>query len=388
MVTIRSLPLLGIVGFLVGAIFGFVLVEEGQAQNGPSLRSVDRPVRVAVDPVGQYYESDNGQTITQLSTYLRASVPIGQRFSVQARAGYARTGGDQLAEVQGLTDATGRVRYTQPAGDGSVVVSATVNVPVGKDQLSKCELGEDDCNRAEEDELATTRLTSRSFYDFRVTSYSRGFSVSPRVTWAFPVMDQLALGIGAGYTHQRGFQPNDRLDSDSLYVPGDGVSVNGGADYKLTETSALGVDLSFRHYGTDEVDGTRQFDSGNQISGTVRYVRQSGFTRIRVVARYANWDESEFGYRFGNPSREQVLPSHTMVLGGYKTRLTDVIDARVRISGHHYDETIRDDRKIFGRLYVSPSFELGEWIVLSPHGRATYGSFLGVGGGVRIAGTF
>lgn len=382
--------LTGGIGLVLGVLLALLGGEEAEAQDGPSLRSVDRSVRVSVDPVAQYYETSGGQGITQLSTYLNASVPIGQRFLVQARAGYARTGGKQLTDVRGLTDATGRIQYAQPTGDGSVVVSATVNVPVGKDKLSKCDIGDDSCNQAEEDELRTTRLASRNFYDFRVSSYSRGLAVSPRITWAHSISDQLAIGIGAGYQYQRGFQPNEGLSSDSLYVPGDGMSIKGGADYKLTATSALGVDLSFRRYGTDEVGGTRRFNSGNQISGTARYLRRSGFTRIRIVARYANWDESEFGYRFGDdgPERDQVLPSHTMLLGGYKTRLTEGIDARIRISGHHYAETIQADRKIFGRLYVSPSFEVGEWVVVSPHGTATYGSFLGLGGGIRIGGTF
>lgn len=350
-------------------------IEDGQAQSGPSLRSVDRPVRVSIDPVGQYYQTSDDQEITQLSTYLSASVPIGRRFTVQARAGYAQTGGNDLTTVQGLTDATGRVQYAQPAGDGSVVFSTAVNVPVGEDQLS-------------ERELTTTRIASRNFYDFRVSSYSRGWSITPRLTWAVPVNDQLAFGIGASYEHQRGFRPTSALSSDSLYVPGDGIGINGGLDYKLNESSALGVDLSFRRYGTDEIDGNRRFETGNQISGTVRYLRRSGFTTIRAVARYANWGESEFGYRFGDPDRGDVLPSHAMVLGSYKTQLTEVIDIRVRASGHHYEDTIASDRKLLGRLHLEPSFDVGEWAALSPHGTATVGSYLGLGGGVRISGTF
>lgn len=365
--------------FLGGVcLLGLIVMGSGdavQAQSGPSLRSVDRPVQVAIDPTAQYYSTSNDQEITQLSTHLSASVPIGQRFTVQARAGYAQTGGENLADVRGLTDATGRVQYAQPVGDGSVVFSTTVNVPVGKDKLS-------------EEELMTTRVISRNFYDFRVSSYSRGPSITPRVTWAFPVNDRLALGVGASYDHQRGFQPTDGLSSDSLYVPGDGIGLNGGLDYKLNEVSALGLDFGFRRYGTDEIDGNQRFETGNQFSGTVRYLRRSGFTTIRAVARYSNWGESEFGYRFGDPDRGEVIPSHAMLLGGYKTRLTDIIDVRVQLAGHRYNKTIQADEKLFGRLRLQPSVELGEWVSVSPHGTVTYGSYLGLGGGVRIAGSF
>jgi hypothetical protein len=284
-------------------------------------------------------------------------------------------GGNQLTSVSGLTDATGRFMYAQPVGDGSVVMSATVNAPVGKSKLGQ-------------NELTTTRFISRNFYDFHVSSFSRGPSISPQVTYAFPVNDRLSIGVGASYQHYRGFQPNAGLSSDSLYTPGDGIGGNLGANYKLTETSALGVDVAFRRYADDEIEGQTTFDAGNRISGTVRYLRRSGFTTIRAVARYARWEESEFSFRDGGPDQGQVIPTHAMVLGGYKTRLTEVTDLRVRVSGYRYNETEFSDTKTFGRAYVSPSFELTEQIAVAPHGTATYGSFLGLGGGVRIEGRF
>jgi hypothetical protein len=280
-------------------------------------------------------------------------------------------GGDPT-QVQGLTDAMGRFMYAQPVAEGSIVMSATVNVPVGKSGLDS-------------DEFTTTRFFSRNFYDFEVSSFSRGPSVSPQVTYARPINDQLAIGVGIGYQHYRGYEPRD---GGGEYVPGDGVGGNLGVNYKLTETSAVGMDLAFRRYATDELDGQTTFDAGNRISGTARYLRRSGFTTIRVLARYARWDESEFSFQIGSPDRGQVIPSHVMLLGGYKTRLTDSINLRARVSGYRYAETVQSDLKTFGRAYVSPSFELTEQIAVAPHGTATYGSFLGLGGGLRIEGQF
>ena len=356
---------------LLGLVLAFSETDPAQAQTGPSLRSVERPVQVALDPVYQYYEASDGTILSEASTVLSASVPIGQRFTAQARMGYARMGGDPTA-VQGLTDAMGRFMYAQPVGEGSVVMSATVNVPVGKSEL-------------EPDEFTTTRFISRNFYDFEVSSFSRGPSISPRVTYARPVNDQLAIGVGVGYQHYRGYEP--RADGGE-YVPGDGIGGNVGLNYKLTETSAVGADLAFRRYSTDEVNGQTTFDAGNRVSGTARYLRRSGFTTIRVLARYARWSESEFSYQVGTPDQGRVIPSHVMLLGGYKTRLTDTIDLRARVSGYRYTDTEVADTKTFGRAYVSPSFELTDQIAVAPHGTATYGSFLGLGGGLRIEGQF
>jgi len=363
----------------VGTALGVVLtigflaaVGTSHAQTGPSLRSIDRPVEVSLDPTYQYYDTEAGRTLTQYSTHLTASVPIGRRVTVEGRFGYAGMDGDRLSQVQGLTDAVGRVTYAQPVGEGSLVFGTTVNAPVGKQNLSA-------------EEFRTVRLFSRNYYDTRVSSFSRGVSVSPRITWAVPVNDQFAVGVGLGYQHQRGFEP--RADRGE-YEPGDGVGVHAGFDYKLNQTSSVGADLSVRRFGEDRLEGTRSFDAGSRISGTLRYLYRSGFTTVRAVARYANWNESTFGYQVGGPDRGQILPSHALALGSLQTRLTDIIDLHVQVAGHHYAETIQADDKLLGRLSVTPSFEIADRLTLAPHGTATVGSYLGVGGGLRIEGEF
>jgi len=371
--------LLGMSGGLVGG-WGGLSTAQAQAE-GPSLRSTQRPIRVALSPTYQYYETGDGQVLTELSSRLSAFVPIGERFSIRANADYAQMDGegDELHKVRGPTDVSTQLTYAQPAGEGSVVMSLRANAPTGKQGLSG-------------QELSTTRLISQNFYDFQVTSFSRGFSVSPQVTWAYPITDRLAVGVGGGYQHQRGFQPNAGLTSDSLYVPGDGIGANAGVDYKITGSSALGLDVSFRRYGADEVDGTQLFEAGNRISGTLRYLRRSGFTTIRAVVGYTHWDESRFGFRAGTPTEGQVIPPHGLALGSYRTRLTEGIRLHVRASGHWYGETVQEgtmgEQKIVGRAYVAPSFDIADVLVLEPHGTVTYGSFLGIGGGLRIIGAF
>ncbi|PSQ75806.1 MAG: hypothetical protein BRD35_08030 [Bacteroidetes bacterium QH_7_62_13] len=356
---------IGIVGMLGG-------VSKAQTQ-GPSLRSDRQPIRVTVDPTYQYYDSEEGGALTQLSNSLAVFVPVTQRLSVRARGAYARMDGSGLDPTQGLTDISGRLSYAQPVGNGSIVFQVRANAPTGKDELTASE-------------LATTRPISQNFYDFRVTSFSRGSSIAPQVTWAVPLSDRLVVGIGGSYQYRRGFRPRERLSAD--YTPGDGVKVNGGMDYKITGSSAIGVNGTFRRYGEDTVGGVPRFDAGNQFSATLRYLRRSGFTSIRVLAQYASWEESRFGFRFGNPNRGQVIPEHGMLLSSYSARLTNDLDLRVRVSGHWYGETIQSDSKIFGRLYVSPAFEVGGGITLAPHGTAAYGSYVSLGGGLRIAGEF
>ena len=352
------------------------LVPDARAQEGPSLRSDRRPIQVAIDPTYQYYRTGEEQVLTQLSTRLAAFVPITQQLTVQARAGYARMGGDGLRQIQGPTDVATQVTYAREIGGGSVVLSAAVNAPTGKQKLT-------------DEELRTTRPISQNFYDFRVTSYSRGLSVSPQLTVAYPITDNLAVGIGGGYQHQRGFQPNAGLASDSLYVPGDGIGGNLGVNYKLTQSSAVGASFSFRRYGEDTVNGAPRFDAGSRMAATLRYLQRSGFTTIRAVLRYSQWEESKFGLRNGQLTRQgQVLPPHGLALVGYEMRLVEGIRLQTRLSGHIYRETVSGGRKLFGRAYLAPSFDVADIVTVEPHGTATYGSYLGLGGGVRVVGSF
>lgn len=370
MCRIRVLCSLALVGVL---LCGFGSVQIGWAQ-APSLTSERQPVRIAIDPTYQYYETEEEQVLTEASTWLTAAVPIGRRVNVQARVGYAQMGGDSLAQVQGLTDASVTGTYAQPVGDGSVVFAVQVNAPVGKQELS----GE---------ETSTSRLISENFYDFQITSFSRGLKVSPRITWAVPVGDRVALGIGAGYQHQRGYRPQENLEDP--YVPGDGLGANGGIDFQVTGQSALGLDVTYRRYRPDRVGESRRFDAGSRVAGTVRYLGRSGFTTGRIVARFATWEESEFGYQLTTgPNRAQVLPPHGMMLGSYRTRLSPGTYLRMRLSGHWYGETLQSGEKWLGRLRVQPSFGFGEILSAAPHVQVAYGSYLGVSGGLRLQGEF
>lgn len=355
---------------------GLGLVAEVQAQSGPSLRSDRQPVRVALDPTYQYYRTSEEQLLTEASTRLSVFVPVTQGLSVRARAGYARMGGDGLRQVKGPTDVAGQVTYARQIGDGSVVLSVGANAPTGKQQLT-------------DEELQTTRPISQNYYDFNVTSFSRGPSVSPQLTVAYPITDRLAVGIGGAYQHQRGFQPNASLASDSLYVPGDGVGGNVGVNYKITQSSAVGISVTYRRYEEDRVDGAPRFDAGRRMAGTLRYLQRSGFTTVRAVLRYSQWEKSEFGFRNGRLTEQgQVIPPHGLALVGYQTRLTDGFRVTTRVSGHVYRKTIAGGRQAFGRLYLSPSISIGDALSVEPHGTVTYGSYLGLGGGLRIVGSF
>lgn len=349
-------------------------IAETYAQERPTFRAMQDPVRVSVDPTYQFYQVENDRTLTQFSTRVSAVIPLNSNVHVRAHGSYAQMNGDELVSVQGLTDMRGSFVYARSINESTLVAALDVNVPLGKQELTEAE-------------LETTRQVSQNFYGFRVSSFSRGFSAAPRVLWAVPVTDDLVIGIGGSYQHQRGYRPAAAMEAP--YVPGDGFTLNTGFDYVLTSQSGLGMDLVFRRYGTDQSDGVDRFNVGNQLAGSVRYLYRSGFTTIRVIARFANWEDSEFGFRSATePERGQVIPSHGMLMAQYQTRLAAGYRLMVRASAHQYSKTVQSDTQTLGRLRVAPSFALTDALTLAPHGSVTFGSFTGVAAGIRVESRF
>lgn len=352
-------------------------VQQGVAQDGSGLlRSQSQPLRVSVTPVYQQF-TDEGQTVSELSSQIGMVIPLGQRFQVRARGQYASIEGKNFTRVNGLNDFRGTVTYAQPIGEASLVFNLNANLPVGKRELST-------------EELQTTTFTSNNFYDFKVSSFGRGLGLAPSVTAAVPITERLVVGIGGAYQYQRGYRPAQGMEE--LYIPGDAMEVKGGLDYQVSRSSLLGVDVAFQYHQTDRVGDLDRFESGNKLVGRARYLVRDGFTSFRIMARYANWEESRFlpllrtndGFTTGTPVRRRVIPSHGMGLVSYRTRFDSGLRLSARLSGHWYSETDVYDAKTVGSLRVSPSVKLAQTLVLAPHAKYTAGSFTGLEGGLRL----
>lgn len=352
-----------------------VPLQEAYAQAG-MLRSQEQPIRVSLMPVYQQY-SDGDQSVSEMSSQLALAVPVSQRVNIRARANYASMGGDGLERVHGLNDVRGTVTYARSIGDGSLVFNLNTNIPVGKRELTP-------------GQLQTTGLISTNYYDFQVSSFGRGFSLAPSVTGAIPITDRLVAGLGGSYQHQRGYRPSQGME---LYVPGDAIEVKGGLDYQLSRSALLGMDLSFRRYNTDRVGGLDRFQSGNKLVGRLRYLFRKGFTTLRVLARYANWEESQLlpllqtedgSFTTGEPVNRRVIPSHGMGAVSYQTRFDSGLRVSVRVSGHRYSETDAFEAKRYGAIRIRPSVEIGDLFGVAPHVKFTAGSFTGIEGGIRL----
>jgi hypothetical protein len=359
------------VGLLLwGLIGGGPLPAKGQAgaSAAEALTSRERPVRIRLQPTYQRFE-DEGRTLTQWSAPLVAAVPFGERWQVSIRGSGASATGDNLTTLSGLSDAQAALSYTRPVGEGSIIASANVNAPVGKEELTQSEFN-------------VARFLSRNFYPFRVPSFGQGLGAGAGVTWAVPVTESVVLGIGGLFRYHGSYSP--AADQESEYDPGEEGRITGGVDLRLGAASVLSADVSYFLYGTDTRGGVDQFEVGNQLSVRMQYLWKTEQQTIRVVGRYRQQEKSTLPPRSGADQTLQVLPSQGGLQGQYRVQLTSRLDLRVSAGGRWYDETVSSETKTVVTVGAEPRVEITEGFMIVPGAEYTAGSFTGIEGGIGL----
>jgi len=377
--------------YALAALFLAFLLPIGttaQAQPGlddvGALSSERSAVRLVATPTVQYYD-DDGVSLTQWSLPLRAAVPLSQSFHLRlaatvASADLSGTGDGTVIptdpeRVTGLTDLQTELSYMREVGAGSVILNVGVNIPTGKDKLTLAE-------------FATVTLLSQNIYDFRAPGFGQGLGVRTGASWAVPVGERVVVGLGGSFQVQGGYTPVQGMAEE--YTPGNEVLLTGGLDVQLTPRSALSGDVAVTVYGTDTLGDVDQFEAGNQVAGSLQYLREWGFNRLQMRARYASREKSSLA-SVGSAAQDvrlQVLPSQGSLRAGYDTRLTEGVRLRLTASGRWYEETALLDATAVGRVGVEPQFTLTDTVVLAPRAAVSVGGYTGIEGGMRIVASY
>ncbi|MGM0705771.1 MAG: hypothetical protein ACQETP_07625 [Bacteroidota bacterium] len=349
-------------------------VVPSYAQTPDIERSDARPVHVVIAPV--YEQVDDGSTsLRSWSTRTQLTVPIRERTMVQGSIQYGHTTGDSFTSVHGPTDLKLRVQHTVPVRQGRIVAGLDANLPTGTDELTA-------------DELRTTIQTSQQPYGFRVPTFGQGWSVAPTVTWAVPVSEQAAIGVGLSGRYEGGYRPLANSATD--YVPGNEVEVQLGLDYRLSEASTVALDGTGAYITPDTENGDTRFDVRYTASVRAQYLWQHDEQVVRAQVRYENWPESRFrpillsedGVDTGSEQTQRVLPSIWSGAVGYTRTLTDRVQLGLRTDIQHFTSTNRFDAATLGRLLVAPRVQWDP-VTMGVHGAYTLGSFTGFETGLR-----
>lgn len=334
------------------------------------LPSDQQPIRVTLGTTYERYV-DEGNVLTELSTPFMAAFSVGSRVRVRLLSSLAVAGGDNLERMSGFNNARVAISYAQRVGNGSLAANLGVSLPTGKQELTA-------------GAFETMRVLSRDVYSFRVPGLGQGLNISPSVTGAFPVSDDVVLGLGAAYQYRGSYTP--RRGMTSSYKPGDEFLVTGGLDVRLARTTSLSGDVSYTLYGHDAVGGSQVYNAGNKLAATVQLLHTAGFDEVRLVARYRGRARSEVPLLTGagGTADRQMLPSMVLVVGSYHMRLASAFSVTALAQARYFDETVNYAEQSVAELGGRMTFRLIDQVRLIPRFLYSFGSFYGFEAGASL----
>ena len=276
-----------------------VAISSAEAQVGQSASRRQDYIRIM--PIYQRWTEGNGNRFAQFSVPIYVRLALGRNLAVAMRGGQAMASGDNLQKLSGLTDTQLSCNYSM----ANFIFTLGLNLPSGKRALTY-------------DEFLTTSLLSLNHYNFQVPNYGQGFNVSPAFTWALPVSEKFAVGLGASYQYKGRFKPLALIDN---YDPGDEVLLTGGLDWRAGETAKLSIDLIFTLYGTDKIDASAVFAAGNRVVTHAQFRQNFAHDELWLFARYLRRGKNSLAVGGALlPEDKKSAPDQIEIIGHYSHR--------------------------------------------------------------------
>lgn len=302
---------------------------------------------VTVVPTYQGWRRE-GSNISQVSFPIYAYLPLSRNLGVTLRNSPASTSGDNLTNLQGFTDTQVGISYhLEPA---NLVFQLGVNVPSGQQELSAAEFN-------------TSIALSSKLYDFRVPNFGKGLNVNPGISWAFPLNDQLVLGLGASYLYNGKYKPLKGMPED--YNPGDEIQFAGGFDIISNPTTTLTGDVIYTLYEADRLGEKKVYEAGNKFVANVQFRKFFAFNELLLAAYYRNRGKSDLPVNgVSQPGDKTITPARFGFLGQYQIRLHPKFHLGVIAEARRYNKTdILPGVSLFGgglapEITLSPALKI------------------------------
>jgi len=335
---------------------------------------------VKIAPAYQRWSVEGDNQFSEFSIPIQIYFPFSRNWSVTLLGNQASAKGEALLDssstirgqalpkLSGLADTQLSVRYFLETMN--LALDLGLNLPSGKSEL-------------ELQEFRTSAELSANIFDFQVPNFGQGFNVSPGLTWAVPVRDNLVFGLGASFQYKGSFKPVAGLIDD--FDPGDEVLFTGGLDLRLNETTTLSSDLIFTLYGTDKIGDTEIFAAGNKLVANAQFRKYFDFNELWLFVRYRRSAKNELA-RVGVgliPEAKKTTPDQIEIMGHYQARFTRRFSMRFLAEGRIYQDTPAfEGVKLFGGG-LTPIFLASANFQLLGHFKFLTGSF---DGGDKLSG--
>lgn len=361
-----------------GAALFMVLVTAGQfVQAQVDSRSGDHRSVLSIVPVFHSWSLGDDMTMSQFTTIIALSQPIGNSSSLTLRASPSSTGGDPT-RLSGLTDM--QVRATHALEEVRLVLSLGVNLPTGKTELT----GE---------EFASSMILSSPALSWSAPGFGQGLNLQPGVVWAIPFGETVVGGLGFAYHYKGAFKAIKEYEE---FDPGDEIAATGGVDVQLAEATNVSADVLFSLYGADKLGSDEVFKAGGKVVATMQFSKGIGQDELAILVRYRTRGKSEVGFAGSLVSAEQEMePNQVDVHVQYGLFMSDQLRIHVAVGAKLQSETPAElsGASLFGAR-VSPDFTLSRSFGVAPWVRYQAGtaktdrSIKGIDAGLGMRVTF
>jgi hypothetical protein len=300
----------------------FIALSVASAESAADdLFFLSQKASLTVMPLYQQWSIRDGASFSQSSVAVSVYYPFARDFSVLLLGAQATTGGD-VTKINSLTDTQILMQYHLETPN--VFLSCGLNFPSGKRELTQ-------------DEFATTLELSNEVFNFKVPNYGQGFNVNSGFTWAMPMGDDFAMGLGAAYQYKGKFRPLAGLDE---YDPGDEILIAGGFDVRLSQAATLASDVIFTTCGKDKLGGAEVFAAGNRWVANLQFRQYFDQNELWLFVRYRTKGKNEVAVGSSLvPEAEKLSPNQFDVLGHYRIQFSDRISARFLVEGRFFEKT-------------------------------------------------
>ncbi len=339
--------------FLLGMVAPAALAQVEQGSN-------ERQSILSITPIFQSWSLGDDTTMSEFTTILSLSQPIGNSTNVTLRASAASTGGDP-ARLSGLNDMQVRATHTLEAA--RLVLSLGLNIPTGKSELTA-------------EEFATSMLLSSPALSWSTPGFGQGFNVQPGAVWAIPFSENVVGGIGVAYYYKGAFTT---IKGYEEFDPGDEIAVTGGIDFQLAEATNLSADVLFTMYGSDKLGSEEVFKAGEKIVVSAQFNKALGQNELTILGRYRTRGKGETGFAGSLVSADEASePNQVDILGQYSIFINKQLKIRFGIEGKVQSETPTDlsAATLFGAR-IAPEVSLSRTITANPWVRYQTGTVKG-----------
>jgi len=334
----------------IGATLLMLLCTAGQIVHAQvDSRSGDRQSVLSIGPVFHSWSLGDDITMSQFTTIIALTQPIGSSTSLTLRASPSSTGGDP-ARLSGVTDM--QVRATHALEEARLVLSLGVNIPTGKTELT----GE---------EFASSMILSSPALSWSAPGFGQGFNIQPGVVWAIPFSERFVGGLGLAYHYKGKFKAIEGYDE---LDPGDEIAITGGVDVQLAEATNLSTDVLFTMYGSDKLGSEEVFKAGGKVVATAQFSKGIGQDELTILARYRTRGKGEVGFAgLLSSVDQQTEPDQFDGYAQYALFVSDRLRIQFAIGARLQSETATElsGASLFGAR-VSPDFRLSRSFSVAP----------------------